>query len=206
MFGIFRKKQSPVTPVLGIPSQSFDEVRSRIVPIIKVIEHCLPDGIELELPPEDSPIAKPLAADLLIFYAEDLPETFAYVSRRRMEQLGLTLTTLHELAVSNLPNRIPPIDVHGEAPKRMVTCGGNFEAALLLHDALWDHAALNTSGEIMAIVPARDLLIFSDSAWEGAISFLSEHANKEREEKRHLLSRCILVRRNGTWVTGPTHS
>jgi uncharacterized protein YtpQ (UPF0354 family) len=117
-----------------------------------------------------------------------------------MDELELTPDSLHALAVSNLPNRIPPLEVHGESPRRMATCGGNFEATLLLHEGLWEHVSSDTKGDILAVVPARDMLVISDSAWDGALDFLSGIVNQEFEDKRYLLSKAVLARRGGTWV------
>lgn len=197
MLSLFRKIMAKPA---GAPEETRDEVLARIIPVVKAVEHQPSDALPIDLPAEDSPVSRPLAADLIVLYAEDLPDRFVFVSKRRMEQLGLTAAELHELALSNLPGRLPEIEIHGESPRHMLTCGGNFEATLLLHDRLWETLAESLPGTPMVAVPARDLLFVSGANWDGAHQFLSELATKELEDKRYALSQQVFVRTGGTWA------
>jgi uncharacterized protein YtpQ (UPF0354 family) len=198
MFGLFGKKKAQAgAPRTADPRQ---EALDRIIPVVKAVEHESSDAIPIDLPAEHSPISRPLAADLIVLYAEDFPDRFEFISKHRMEQLELTPDELHRLALRNLPNRLPEIQLHGDSPCHMITCGGNFEATLLLHDGLWDAMGENLPGQPMAVVPARDLLFVTGSGWEGAHQFLSELANKELEDKRYALSKQVFTRKAGTWV------
>lgn len=82
----------------------------------------------------------------------------------------------------------------------MVTAGGNFEATLLLLESLWEQVQEQMPGEILAVVPARDLLFVSASGWEGALSFMQEMASRDLPEKRYALTTCVFARRDGEWV------
>jgi len=209
LFGLFRKKkieESPVDQVATTVPTPDKEAWERIVPVIKVVEHESPDMEHVDLPADESPVCNPFAADLIVMYAEDFPDRFAYLSKRRMRELGLTMDELHSLAVANLPNRVQKIELHGSAPRFMITAGGNFEATLLLHPTLWDDLSEHIPGSPMAVAPARDLLFVTSSEWEEGISFLREMAEKELEDKRYSLSKCLLVRRNGGWVADALHS
>jgi uncharacterized protein YtpQ (UPF0354 family) len=197
MFSLFGKKKAEVPPAA---KESREEALARIIPVVKAVEHGPSDALPIDLPPEDCPVSRPLAADLIVLYAEDFPDRFVFVSKRRMEQLGLTAAELHALALRNLPSRLPEIQLHGEAPRHMLTCGGNFEATLLLHDGLWEALAETLPGPAMVVVPARDLLFVSGADWEGAHAFLSELAKKELEDKRYALSQQVFVRKLNTWA------
>lgn len=203
MFGLFRRKSTsapPSTEPLKPPSSpvlSFD--RSLVVPLVKAVIGETEGGEVIELPPDDSPISIPLVAELIVMYALDYPDRFEFITRRRLQENGLNQEELHALALSNLPNRVPKIQMHGESPRHLITAGGNFEATLLLLDGLWDQLTEVLPGKPMAVVPARDLLFVSGSEYEGAGQFLAEVASKELEEKRHALSQSILVRENGKW-------
>ncbi len=197
MFSLFRKKKTEAPPAA---KESRKETLARVIPVVKAVEHGPSDALPIDLPPEHSPISRPLAADLIVLYAEDFPDRFEFISKHRMEQLGLTAAELHELALQNLPSRLPEIQLHGESPRHMLTCGGNFEATLLLHDGLWETLAESLPGPAMVAVPARDLLFVSGEDWEGAYAFLSELATKELEDKRYALSQHVFVRKGNTWA------
>jgi uncharacterized protein YtpQ (UPF0354 family) len=176
---------------------SFD--RSLVVPVVKAVVGEIEGGEVIELPPDNSPISIPLVAELIVMYALDYPDRFEFITRRHLQENGLNQEELHALALSNLPNRVPKIELHGEFPRYMITAGGNFEATLLLLDGLWDQLTEHLPGKPMAVVPARDLLFVSGSDYEGASQFLADVASKELEEKRYALSKCILVREGGKW-------
>jgi uncharacterized protein YtpQ (UPF0354 family) len=198
MFPLFGKKKPQTAS--SHPLDSRQETLQRIIPVVKAVEHESSDATPIDLPPEDLPVSRPLVADLITLYAEDFPDRFVFVSQRRMEQLRLTPNELHALALENLSGRLPEIQIHGESPRHMITCGGNFEATLLLHNNLWDAIAGSLPGYPMVAVPARDLLFVSGSDWNGAYQFLSELANKELEDKRYTLSKQVFIRKDGTWV------
>jgi hypothetical protein len=196
LFKLFRKKQPPAPT--APPSA---DVLERIIPVIKVAEPGL-GGITL--PPGEDPVVRPFAGDLVVMYAEDLPDHFAYLSHRRMRELGLAPDTLHALAVRNLPGRVGQIQLLGSAPRFMITAGGNLEATLLLHPTLWESLAEHLPGAPMAAVPARDLLFVTGADSEEGRAFLKQSAEKELEDKRYALSRQVFTRRDGAWTVVPT--
>ena len=46
----------------------------------------------------------------------------------------------------------------------MLTAGGNYEATLILLPEVWESVAEMVSGQIVAAVPARDVLYFTGDA------------------------------------------
>lgn len=198
MFGLFGRKKAQAGASRSADSRH--EALARIIPVVKAVENEPSDATPIDLPAENSPVSRPLAADLIVLYAEEFPDRFEFVSRNRMEQLALNPDDLHSLAIRNLPNRLPEIQLHGDSPCHMITCGGNLEATLLLHDGLWDMLAESLPGQPMAAVPARDLLFVTGSGWAGAQQFLSELANKDLEDNSQALSKQVFIRKDGTWV------
>ncbi len=179
--------------------------RNLLVPMIKVAEFDTSSSPVAAVSHEDSPVIKPFAADLIVMYALDLPTHFQFVSNKDLENASLTSEELHSIALRNLPSRIPKIELHGQAPQYMVIAGGNFEATLLLFDSMWEQFEQEMPGELLAVVPARDLLYVSASGWDGAETFLREASNRSLPEKRYALSKCIFVRRNGQWIPYTTN-
>ncbi|WP_158219421.1 MULTISPECIES: DUF1444 family protein [unclassified Achromobacter] len=171
-----------------------------LVPILKVMEPDDPCANVVTLARDDFPIARPFAADLIIMYAIDLPTHFRFVNHRDLRRSAISEEELHALALRNLPARLPEIELHGSPPRYMVTAGGNFEATLLLLESLWDQLEEQMPGDILAVVPARDLLFVSASGWDGAVTFLNEMVSRDLPEKRYALSTCVFARRDGRWV------
>ncbi|TSP12225.1 DUF1444 family protein [Cupriavidus campinensis] len=173
---------------------------SLVVPILKVMEPADPSDDVLVLARDESPVTRPFAADLIVMYAIDLPTHFRFVTYRELTDASISEEELHAVALRNLPMRLPEIEFHGEAPRYMVTAGGSFEATLLLLESLWEQVEEQMPGEILAAVPARDLLFVSASGWEGALPFMQDMTSRDFPEKRYALSTCVLARRDGEWV------
>lgn len=203
MFGLFRKKTpappAPAAPPVAAPALAASPDRTIIVPVVKAVVGPTAGGPVIDLPHDESPVLAPFVAELVVMYAFDHPDRFEYITRRRLREIGLSESDLQALALANLPRRLPKIEMHGASPCHMITAGGNFEATLLLLDALWDQLAEHLPGEPMAVVPARDLLFVTGSGHAQAAEFLEHVANQELEDPRHALSRCLLVRRGGRW-------
>lgn len=205
MFNPFRRKSKENASTTAVPKcGSNADLLGRIVPVIKLLEANDGTSPHLDLPAGDLPVSQPFAGDLIVMYAEDLPEHYAFLSERKLAELGLDMEALHLLAIDNLAARVPPIQLHGSAPRFMITAGGNVEATLLLHPTLWESLADHLPGAPVALAPARDLLFVTSTEWEDGRAFLKEMAGKEFEDKRHALSTSLFIRRNGAWtVDGP---
>lgn len=193
-------------PPVRAPAPRSEAVRDMIVPMIKVVEErtdveIAASGIP-DIPVEQRPVSRPLGGDLVTMYAVDYPERFEYVSQMHLEREGISEEELHALACRNLQVRAKDIQVHGSYPRFMVTAGGNFEASLLHHEDFWRQvvAQIPLQGEIHAIVPSRDMLVFTDSGTEGAMEFLKGMLEKDLEDTSHALSKLILALRQGQWV------
>lgn len=203
MFGFFGKKKAmPPLPSASAPTTppvALRIDRTLVVPLVKAIVGDADGATTIELPPDDSPVSVPLVADLIVMYALDYPDRFEFITGKQLRENGLTIEELHAIALRNLPNRVPKIEMHGTSPCHMITAGGNFEATLLLLDGLWDQLAEHLPGDAMAVVPARDLLCVSGSGYGEAHQFLAGIANKELEDKRYALSKCVFIRRAGRW-------
>lgn len=154
----------------------------------------------MQLSPDDSPVMRPFAADMVVMYAIDRPSHFEFVAMREIKARQLSEEELHDLAVTNLPSRLSHVEVHDlGGGMHGITAGGNLEASLLLLDALWDQLATRLPGEPLAAVPARDLLFTIGSEQPDAMQLISNRARTDLVEKRYAISQSIVVRRGGRW-------
>jgi uncharacterized protein YtpQ (UPF0354 family) len=138
--------------------------------------------------------------DLVVVYAIDTPSNIAYLSPDELEGLGVQREELRALAVRNLRGLLPGIEVHRGDLVSMVTADGNYEASLLLFVDLWEREREKLRGEPVAAVPARDLLLFADSANPAAVAQLKQLAAKMRAEATYALTDRLFVLREGRWL------
>jgi uncharacterized protein YtpQ (UPF0354 family) len=138
--------------------------------------------------------------DLVVVYAIDTPSNIAYLSPDELENLGVQREELRALAVRNLRGLLPGIEVHRGDLVNMVTADGNYEASLLLFADLWERERGKLRGEPVAAVPARDLLLFADSANPAAVAQLKQLAAKMRAEATYALTDRLFVLREGRWL------
>jgi len=119
---------------------------SMVVPLIKSVGREPEARVESEetirLSFEESPVTRTFAADMILMYALDRADWLEYVSNGAIEQLGVSKEELHARAIEDLPNRLPPIEVHDCGGGVVgLSAGGSFEASLLLVDRLWQDLA-----------------------------------------------------------------
>lgn len=137
---------------------------------------------------------------LVVVYAVDTPSNIAYLSPDELESLGVQREDLRALAVRNLRGLLPGIEVHRGDLVNMITVDGNYEASLLLFADLWEREREKLRGEPVAAVPARDLLLFADSADPDAVAQLKQLASKMRAEATYALTDRLFVLREGNWL------
>ena len=143
---------------------------------------------------------EPYVADLVIAYAEDSPTRLRFLLPDEVESLGLAPAELRRRAVENLLRILPPLRRDGEAPVFMVVADGNFEASILLVDEFWEAQATAVPGDLVAAVPARDILIFTGTAVPEGVDVLERAVRAVHDQGAYLVTERLLVRRNGAWT------
>ena len=136
---------------------------------------------------------------LVVVYAIDTPSNIAYLNPDELEKLGVQREDLRALAVRNLRGLLPGIQVQRGEKLAMVTADGNYEASLLLFADLWAREAEKLRGEPVVAVPARDLLLFADSADAEAVEQLRQLAVRMRAEATYSLTDRLFVLRGERW-------
>lgn len=162
------------------------------------------DGLAFTLSPDDSPVLRPFAADIVIAYAFNLPDRLVYMNRKQLADSGMSETELHTLAVSNLPAHVSNLTFRDlDSGLFAVACGGVFEASLLLLDVLWDKFASQLPGMPLATIPARDLLFVTGSKNPGSMQKMARCSAVELAEPNLGISRSVLARSGGRWDRSP---
>ena len=144
-------------------------------------------------------VFEPLAADINVVYACDREGSIAYLTEGDRTALGLDLPALRQLALTNLQRLLPPLKLDGPGPLFAVEADGNYESSLLLSDKLWNEQASAVRGDLVAAVPARDFLLFTGSSSPDGLTQLRQMVERIYANSPHVISKTLLVRRNGHW-------
>lgn len=177
--------------------------RDAIIPIVKDrgwLEEIRQSMRQMHGTEGQDKVYEDLNDDLVVVYAIDTPSNIAYLNPDELERLDVPREELRALAVRNLRGLLPGIDVHRGDLVNMITADGNYEASLLLFADLWEREREKLRGEPVAAVPARDLLLFADSANPDAVAQLKQLAAKMRAEATYALTDRLFVLRDGNWL------
>ena len=148
---------------------------------------------------EHGHVHEALNDELVVVYAIDTPSNIAYLNPGELDGLGVPRDALRALAVRNLRGLLPGIEVQRGDTLSMVIADGNYEASLLLFDDLWARESERMRGAPVAAVPARDLLLFADSADADAVAQLREVAARAHAEATYGLTDRIFLLGDSGW-------
>lgn len=137
--------------------------------------------------------------ELIVVYAIDTPSNIAYLNPSELDGLGVRRDELRSLAIRNLRGLLPRIEVQRGDTLSMVMADGNYEASLLLFSDLWARESERMRGAPVAAVPARDLLLFADSADADAVTQLREVAARAHAEATYGLTDRIFLLGDSGW-------
>lgn len=158
-----------------------------------------------DLDAERGVIVFPYVADLFLVLAFDGSHTQHLATREALGRLEISRDEALTLARANLDGRLNEIEQRsldeGEESSSvaMLVTGGDLEASLLLLDDLWARIKLAARGDIVACAPARDVILFADTADEGALVRMGEIADEVIENGDHVISSTLLRRTLSGW-------
>lgn len=171
-----------------------------IVPMLKQMASLDGAATLADLTPADSPVLRPLAADVVVMYAIDRPNRLEYITHKAFDAMGMDLDALHQLAVQNLPRCLDRIQLHDCGDGVIgISAGGTFEATLLLLDELWPRLASHLPGQPLAAIPSRDLIFVIGSEQPRAFELIAARARTPLADRRHELSTSVFIRQGQHW-------
>lgn len=141
----------------------------------------------------------PLAGDLHVIYAFDLPSAVGYLSQEKLDRLGLDDAALKALALENLKRIRAPCKIEARPIFASVSGVDAYLPSMLLDDAFWSAEWLSYRGDIVVIVAARDLLLVTGSQESEGLEAIAKIAHGIVAEVPYAISTVPIVRRNGAW-------
>ena len=165
--------------------------REDVVPMIKDSVYLEQFGKRL--------VREHLAADIWVVYGLDLPMSMKTIGESVLQELGIKPDELRPLACENLRRILPEIQHHGTGPWYFVTAGADYVASILLLDEAWENWEETIEGDIVAAVPARDVLLVTGSRSKEGIQSVRQKAREICETGHHVISHTLLRRTSGAW-------
>ncbi|NNJ10125.1 DUF1444 family protein [Chloroflexales bacterium ZM16-3] len=144
---------------------SFDELRPRVMPILKPLEMLLTVR-DRELP---MIVYRPFLGDLMIAYVIGEGNRVAYINEQHLERWQISSYDLHEQAIINLRKRTDETGSYtatGEGAQRLIIFNtqDGFDATRLLLPDLLAELRGQFPGHMVIGIPNRDFMIlFSDA-------------------------------------------
>ncbi len=149
--------------------------------------------------PQNMAVHEHLCGDLWIVYAEDLPESISSLNAERLKLAGVSDSELKEVAKTNLTRILPAAERHGDGPWYLLVAGGDYSASLLLFDEMWNDLESSVAGKIVAVVPARDLVLYTGSDSPEGVAVIRERAKDIVASGDHVISETLIMRTAGKW-------
>lgn len=149
-------------------------------------------------------VHEPFVHDLRVVYVVDRPDTMVNLTTDVLDRLDVDPDELRALVARNLWAAHDTIRVHGDPSEGpiMITCGGNYEASLMLVPRFWAALAPMLDGAPVVAVPARSLLLVCGSDDLAGIEALRERA-AGAAELPYPISAELFTRRDGRWHVLP---
>lgn len=145
-------------------------------------------------------VTERFVADLNIVYASDREGMMAFLKESDRKRFNLELPALRSLAIANLKRILHrPIQQRNNGPVFMLTTDDGYTASILLLDDFWNARTNSVKGEIVATVPARDVLLFTSGDSSDGLAQLKQLAQKIYADGDHVISTTLLRRHNGHW-------
>jgi hypothetical protein len=162
----------------------------------------------VDLPESQQPVMYIAPGGFGVIYLIDEGDHFVYANRADLSDAGISAEQLHQIGLKNLVAQTskgdgrPGLSIRQNGTFHAVLMGGNFEASLVLVDALWNNdqvRRITPHGCVIAL-PARDLLAFCDAGSTQGVADLKAFSQRATANADHLLTPDLFVRKDGQWA------
>ncbi len=178
-----------------------DQIRKNLFPIVRHIDYA--NAIKTfvkDAADRHEYFVKPLKADYRILIALDTDESISVPSLKDLQILRMSETELLSLAVDNFRRKYSEkISVEHGNGVHMVLLDGNYEASVLLLDEYWEEESGRLRDKIIAVAPARDVLLYAQESNTNAVSQIIQLAEENISTLSNAISDRPLIWNDGLW-------
>lgn len=145
----------------------------------------------------EEPLNIEFVDNLFIYFAVDKGDSFAYLNKTDLKDLGIQLEELKARAIDNLIQSFNKkgVSIEGDENMLMIKFDQNMESSLLLVETLWTQVIAKLKENIIIAVPSRELLIITTESNKNAINQLREGAADLYSSGRYKLTQNLLIKR-----------
>lgn len=140
-------------------------------------------------------VTRPLVSDLVMVFAQDLPDAINYVKGKDLEGV-CDEAELVGRALSNLAARVPALETVGSDGRYRIELDGFFDTSLILVASDW-LAPLALEGDPVFAIPCRNQLMVCGAANADAVAELGEIARAIASSEAYDITGELLTVRNG---------
>ena len=145
------------------------------------------------------PYAQPFLGDMVLVYAIDYPSHVASVTQAHLDTSQLSEIRLKEKADLNLSRLLENIQIHQQNSAFMVVVDGFYESSTILDRTLWTDISRQLEDDVVMVVPARDLVLFTPASNTEGVDFLAEARDNILVNGTHQLSSLMYIWRDEGW-------
>lgn len=138
------------------------------------------------------PQTRPFAPDMHILYVLDLEDSMRYISVSELKERNMTLDELHRYAVDNLRCRFTELETQSDGPLNLISCGGDYDASLLLNDSVWVKLAAEMGAAPIACIPTRNTCLYTSETSAAGLSKLRDFALRFFQQGSYPISLTML--------------
>lgn len=142
--------------------------------------------------------SEPFMGDLALVYAIDYPDYVAYVTQDNLDT-GLTLQTVQDAARENLNRKLQITQFERNGGFYVVVTDGFYESSMITDSALWEGLATQLGEDLVAILPARDVLVFTVASDTATINRMALIRDNILTNGTHPLSDFTYIWMDGAW-------
>jgi uncharacterized protein YtpQ (UPF0354 family) len=191
--------------------EGYLNVGQSIFPIIKS-----EDDQKIKMSLNSNPIVTEKISDgIVLCYVLDMGNTFEMISQKHLNDFGLTIQDVKQVALRNLTNKVNSnckvgvMDLSDQNPKikpfYRIEMDNNFNPSMMLLDEFWETTAkqIVKSDTIAVSIPAKNILFFSDMKLMESFRTMRPVANQMYDssvQDNIQLTKNTYIRKNGKWI------
>jgi uncharacterized protein YtpQ (UPF0354 family) len=141
----------------------------------------------------------PLAGDLGIMFAFDLPNSMQFADKGEVNKLEADHAKLMLFAIRNFERNLPEPEINDLGAVAVLSGSGAYGSSLLLSEAFWAKQNFKFRGNLVAYVVSRDLMIVTGSEELEGLAVAEKFAAEWIVDQPYPISVNPVERKNGKW-------
>jgi hypothetical protein len=153
------------------------------------------------VPSDQFPISRPFLADIIVTFGLDLGDKYVALTPALLDRARLDPAQLYVTAIRNLFKQIGNVGLKEDDGVFRMRAAADHSACLALLDDLWEEAAKQLGGDLVAAIPNRNTLLYARADNPSAVHRLKQQAKIAfHAEPPHGISQHLLLWKNHAWT------